>query len=121
VDGQRKAELLGHSAFVVLPSRSETFGLAALEGMAYGKPVLHFDLPALEWVRGDVCIPSFDAAALGRSMRELRCDEPRRKRLGRVGREAAEQFRPELMENRYLALARECLEPPAVPHRDDAG
>jgi hypothetical protein len=45
VDGQRKAELLRHSAFVVLPSRSETFGLAAVDGMAHGKPCLHFDPP----------------------------------------------------------------------------
>jgi glycosyltransferase involved in cell wall biosynthesis len=113
VDGRRKAELLEHSAFVVLPSRGETFGLAALEGMAYGKPVLHFDLPALKWVRGNVCLPSFDAAALGRSIQELAGDEHRRRDLGRVARTAAEQFRPERMERQYLALARQHLDPPA--------
>jgi glycosyltransferase involved in cell wall biosynthesis len=115
VAGQRKAELLSRSAFMVLPSRSETFGLAALESMAYGKPVLHFDLPGLDWVRGDRRVPCFDAAALGRSLRELAGDEQRRRDLGRVARAAAEQFRPELMEQRYLALARQYLEPPAVP------
>jgi glycosyltransferase involved in cell wall biosynthesis len=119
VDGQRKAELLRRSVFVVLPSRSETFGLAALEGMAYGKPVLHFDLPGLEWVHGNGRIPSFDAAALGRSMRELADDERRRRDLGRAARAAAEQFRPELMEQKYLALARQHLEPPAILHRNE--
>jgi glycosyltransferase involved in cell wall biosynthesis len=115
VDGQRKAELLGHSAFVVLPSRSETFGLAALEGMAYGKPVLHFDLPGLAWVHGGVCIPAFDTTAMSRAIRELSGDERSRRELGRVARAAAEQFRPELMEQQYLALVRQHLEPPAVP------
>ena len=47
VTGQHKQDLLERSAFVVLPSRHETFGLAALEGMSYGKPVVHFDLPDL--------------------------------------------------------------------------
>jgi glycosyltransferase involved in cell wall biosynthesis len=115
VDGQRKAELLRHSALVVLPSRSETFGLAALEGMANGKPVLHFDLPELEWIQGNVCVPSFDVAAMSRSIRELTGDEPRRRELGRIARAAAEQFRPELMERQYLTLARQHLEPPAAP------
>jgi glycosyltransferase involved in cell wall biosynthesis len=115
VDGQHKAELLRHSAFVVLPSRSEAFGLAALEGMAYGKPVLHFNLPGLEWVRGNVCIPSFDVTAMSRSIRELTSDVHRRRELGRAAREAAEHFRPEVMEQHYLALARHHLEPPAVP------
>jgi glycosyltransferase involved in cell wall biosynthesis len=120
VDGQRKTELLRHSAFVVVPSRSETFGLVALEGMAHGKPVLHFDLPALEWVRGNVRIPCFDVTALSRSIRELTSDEHRRRELGRAARAAAEQFRPELMEQQYLVLARQHLERPTVPHPDDA-
>ena len=119
VDGQHKADLIRRSAFVVLPSRSETFGLAALEGMAYGKPVLHFDLPALRWVRGDVCVLSFDTAALSRSIRELADDERRRRDLGRVARAAAWQFRPEGMEQQYLTLARQHLEPPATARRGD--
>jgi hypothetical protein len=83
--------------------------------MAYGKPVLHFNLPGLEWVRGNVCIPSFDVTAMSRSIRELTSDEHRRRELGRTAREAAEHFRPGVMEQQYLALARHHLEPPAVP------
>jgi glycosyltransferase involved in cell wall biosynthesis len=120
VAGQRKAGLLRHSAFVVLPSRSETFGLAALEGMAYGKPVLHFDLPGLKWVHGNVCVPCFDVTAMSRAIRELAGDERRRRELGRVARAAAEQFRPELMEQQYLALTRQHLEPPAAARRANA-
>ena len=64
VTGQQKQELLERSAFVMLPSRHEAFGLAALEGMSYGKPVVHFDLPALRWMDGDVRVPPFDVGAL---------------------------------------------------------
>lgn len=58
-DEELKRRLLRDSAFLVMPSRHESFGLVALEGMAYGKPVLHFDLPALRWMRGggDVAVP----------------------------------------------------------------
>jgi hypothetical protein len=83
--------------------------------MAYGKPVLHFDLPGLAWVHGNVCIPAFDTTAMSRAIRELTGDERSRRELGRVARATAEQFRPELMEQQYLALARQHLEPPAVP------
>ena len=70
VSGRRKQDLLARSAFVALPSRHEAFGLAALEGMSYGKPVLHFDLPALRWMDGDVRVPPFDVGALaGRDAR----------------------------------------------------
>lgn len=113
VGGQRKAELLERCAFVVLPSRFEAFGLTALEGMAYGKPVLHFDLPALAWVRGNVRVPSFDTAALSRSLRELAGDEQRRRDLGEAGRAAAERYRPDRMERQYLALAGQYLGPQA--------
>ena len=69
VTGQHKQQLLEDSAFVVLPSRYESFGLAALEGMAYGKPVVHFDLPSLRWMDGDVRVPPFDVSALAAEMR----------------------------------------------------
>ena len=56
---------------MVMPSRFETFGLAALEGMSFGKPVVHFDLPALRWMDGDVRVPPFDVFGLAGGMRDL--------------------------------------------------
>jgi glycosyltransferase involved in cell wall biosynthesis len=92
-----------------MPSRRETFGLAALEGMAHGKPVLHFDLPALRWMTGDVRVPPFDQQALACRMRELSDDEAGRRELGRQAYVTAERQAVDDMTDRHLALARELL------------
>ncbi|MEU6932450.1 glycosyltransferase [Streptomyces sp. 2RAF24] len=118
-DEEHKRRLLRDSAFVVLPSRHETFGLVALEGMSYGKPVLHFDLPALRWMRGggDVAVPPFDTAAYGARMRALATDPALRRRLGRQAGLAAQHYTWDEMTGRYLALVRRLVEVPAVRRR----
>ncbi|MDV9188802.1 glycosyltransferase [Streptomyces sp. SR27] len=116
---ERKRQLLRDSAFLVMPSRHETFGLVALEGMSYGKPVLHFDLPALRWMRdgGDVAVPPFDVAALAERMGELATDAGLRRRLGRRSGLAARHYTWDEMTGRYLALAHRLLDTPAGPRR----
>ncbi|MFB6526466.1 glycosyltransferase [Streptomyces sp. NPDC056399] len=118
-EGDRKRQLLRDCAFLVVPSRHETFGLVALEGMAYGKPVLHFDLPALRWMRdgGDVTVPPFDVAAFGRRMNELATDAALRRRLGRRSGIAAQHYTWDEMTGRYLALAHRLLDTPAPARR----
>lgn len=109
VTGDEKQRLLRGSAFVVLPSRSEAFGLAALEGMSYGKPVVHFDLPTLRWMEGDVCVRPFDTAELARAMRRLASRESARRDLGRTAHAAASRFGEKQMAARYVTLAHELL------------
>jgi glycosyltransferase involved in cell wall biosynthesis len=113
VTGERKDALLRRSAVLVMPSRSEAFGIAALEGMAYGKPVVHFDLPTLNWMSGDVAVPPFDTSALAAALRDLGQDPERRARLGRTARAAAREFGRDVMAERYRTLARQILGPPA--------
>ncbi|MGW6566761.1 glycosyltransferase [Streptomyces sp. NPDC054975] len=107
-----KRDLLRNCAFLVMPSRHETFGLVALEGMSYGKPILHFDLPALRWMRGggDVAVPPFDVAALGDQMRMLASDERARRALGRQAGSAAQRYTWDEMTGRYLALTRRLVD-----------
>ncbi|MFB6841919.1 glycosyltransferase family 4 protein [Streptomyces sp. NPDC056361] len=118
-DEERRRRLLRDCAFLVLPSRHETFGLVALEGMAYGKPVLHFDLPALRWLRdgGGVAVAPFDVAAFGERMAELAGDAALRGRLGRRSALAERHYTWDETTGRYLALAHRLLDTPAFPRR----
>ncbi|WP_395359083.1 glycosyltransferase family 4 protein [Streptomyces sp. YH02] len=118
-DEEHRRQLLRDSAFLVMPSRHETFGLAALEGMSYGKPVLHFDLPALRWMRdgGDVAVPPFDVAAFAARMNELATDPELRRRLGRRSGLAAQHYTWDEMTGGYLTLAHRLLDTPASARR----
>jgi glycosyltransferase involved in cell wall biosynthesis len=113
VDGQRKEDLLRCSSFMVMPSRHEGFGIAALEGMSHGKPVVHFDLPALRWMDGDIRVAPFDVGAMAAEMRDLAGSEEARRKLGSTALAAAQEFGPEQMAERYVALVHEMLGPPA--------
>jgi glycosyltransferase involved in cell wall biosynthesis len=110
VRGQEKHDLLARSAFVMMPSRFETFGLSALEGMSYGKPVVHFDLPTLNWTGGSVRIPAFDVDVLAAEMRNLAENSDARRKLGYAAHEAALRYGDDETSNRYLALVRQLLE-----------
>jgi glycosyltransferase involved in cell wall biosynthesis len=114
VTGAEKRELLARSAFMVLPSRIESFGIAALESMAFGKPVLHFDLPWLRWMHGggNVAVPAFDVDELGRQMETLAADANLRRRLGGEAHLAAQRFSWENTTDRYLSIARDLLGEP---------
>ena len=112
VTGDRKDALLRRSAVVAMPSRAEAFGIVALEGMAYGKPVVHFDLPTLDWISGDVPVRPFDISALAAALGELAADPARRARLGRAARAAAREFGRDVMAERYRTLSRQLLGPP---------
>ncbi|HXV93432.1 MAG TPA: glycosyltransferase family 4 protein, partial [Pseudonocardia sp.] len=111
VDGRRKRELLRRCAFMVVPSRYETFCLSALEAMAYGKPVVYFDLPQLAWIGpgAGVAVRPFDVAELGAAISRLAGDGSLRARLGRRARERSADYDSESAGARYRALVAELL------------
>ena len=74
VEGAAKKNLFQKARIVVVPSRYETFGLAALEGMAASKPVVCFDIEHLNEVAAApwaISIPVFDTAAFGQAVADL--------------------------------------------------
>ncbi len=112
VTGEDKQDLLSRCAFLVMPSRTEAFGIAALEAMARGKPVLHFALPTLDWIKGGISVGRHDVSALAQAIGDLAGDAGLRAKLGCEARAAAESFSIDRSAERYLDLVRELLGSP---------
>ncbi len=92
---REKARLLSRCKFVCVPSRHETFCIAAAEALACQKPVMSFDIPALNEVAVDGCAlraPAFDVEAFAAAMAGLLGNVALRHEMGLRGREWARQF-----------------------------
>jgi glycosyltransferase involved in cell wall biosynthesis/LmbE family N-acetylglucosaminyl deacetylase len=89
-------DLYKRSTIAVLPSHYETFGLAALEPMAFGAPVIATNSSALpEVVVGDVngkLVPAGDETALAAAMTELLGNSDLRAAMGKAGIQHAAKF-----------------------------
>lgn len=108
--------LLGAADVFCLPSRAEGLGVAALEAMAAGRPVLATRVGGLadaivDGRTGRLVEPD-DPAALAAVLARWIADPLERERLGRAGPErVAERFLPEQMVRAYRKLYARILEP----------
>ncbi|HLJ67470.1 MAG TPA: glycosyltransferase [Chloroflexota bacterium] len=90
------AEIVAGIDVLVMPVlRPESFGLAAAEAMAAGKPVIASNLPALdELVANDetgILVPPGDVPALAGAIRRLAADRALRESFGQAGRKRIEE------------------------------
>jgi glycosyltransferase involved in cell wall biosynthesis len=80
----------------IMPSRAEAWGLAALEAMAFGVPVIASDVGGLAEIvssrEGGRLIPPGDARALADAIKEAESDRERLRSAGLAGRERARKF-----------------------------
>jgi glycosyltransferase involved in cell wall biosynthesis len=109
------ADVYRQAALCVLPSYYETFGVAALEAMAFGVPAIGTSGGALsevidEGVTGRL-VPPGDPPALGRAILALLEDQPLRTRMGQAARQRAESyFNVERILDLNLAIYRSVME-----------
>ena len=96
--------------------RAEAYGVAMLEAMVMGKPIVATDIPGsgVPWVnqqgRTGLNVPVGDAAALADALRGLLADPDLRQRFGAAARQRYEdEFRAELMSRRSIDLYRRVL------------
>ena len=103
------AVVLGRAAALLVPSRSEGFGLPLLEAMAAGVPVISSDAPALVEVGGGAqrVTPVGDARALAEAIRELVGDERLTSELVAAGRRRAAEFSWETAARQLVAVYRD--------------
>ncbi len=86
------SRLLPHASVVVVPSREEPFGLAAIEAMACEVPVVAFAVGGLaEVISGGagIPVPPGDCAAMAAAMSGLLSDEGARREQASSGRSIA--------------------------------
>jgi len=91
VRGVDKRSLLSQASFFVLPSASENYGIAAVEAMHAGLPVIVTDGCGLaDFVRRNTAgiVTDGSVASLRSALATLLADEDRRRASGEAGREA---------------------------------
>ncbi len=88
-------QLYARAAVVVCPSRREGFGVACLEAMAHGRPVVATAVGGLRDLVVDgetgVVVPPRDPGALRSALERLLADPELRRRLGAAGRQRARE------------------------------
>jgi len=106
--------ILAQADLFLLPSDQESFGLAALEALASGVPVVASQVGGLPEVVRDGAtgrlVPPRDPRALAAAVLELLSDAPRRAAMAREARaDAIARFRPGPVVERVEAIYREIL------------
>jgi glycosyltransferase involved in cell wall biosynthesis len=90
------AKLQANALCAVLASRDEPFGIAAVESMALGTPVIATDVGGLRTIvtheESGLVVPVDDEAALAAALTRLTRDVELRQRLGRAAAERAESL-----------------------------
>lgn len=104
-------KLLSESDVFLLPSEFEGFGLAAVEAMAAGVPVVATNIAPFREVLGTdgtcaVLVERGDVDAIADAMRGLLCDDARRHAMGRAAKDRARDFGLPAMRRAYLEAYR---------------
>lgn len=105
-------QLLKLADAYVHSSHWEGFGIAAVEAMAAGVPVIATDVPGLSQVVGSagLLFPPGDAECLAKHIRSLLASESLRQQLAEAGRERARNFSIERSVEAYINLYESVLE-----------
>jgi glycosyltransferase involved in cell wall biosynthesis len=109
------ARLLNECTLFVLPSRSESLGIAVVEALACGKPVVATAVGGIPEIVEDgtsgILVEPEDARGLAAAIRRLLGNPALRARLGRAGRLRVQNaFRWQRMAERYVRAYEELLD-----------
>jgi D-inositol-3-phosphate glycosyltransferase len=110
------AELYAAADVCIVPSRSESFGLVALEAQSCGVPVVASAVDGLTHIVGDggLLVAGHDPADYARAVAGLLVDPMRRRRMGTDGAATAAGFSWELTAARHVDAYAGLLSPDGV-------
>ena len=96
----KMADVYAHS------SHSEGFGIAALEAMAAGVPVVASDLPGLAEVVGQagILVPPRDSEAMANALKQVLGSAELRQKLSSAGRQRAQEFSIQKTTQQFIEL-----------------
>lgn len=94
VEGEKKDVLFRNASAIIVPSRFETFSMVVLEAMAYGRPMVGFDIKGLKWVPEDCIlrVKPFDSEKLGSAIGQVLKDKKMRDSLSMAARKQANKY-----------------------------
>jgi len=94
VSEEEKNELMATCKFFVMPSIFESYGMAAVELMSHGRPLVCTDVNGLPDTVGDggLVVKPRDSAGLACAMNRLLSDKSERQQLGKNARKKAEGY-----------------------------
>ena len=94
VSDEEKADLIDSCRMFVMPSLFESFGLAALEVMSHGKPLIYSEVNGLPETVGDggIGVPPRDPTAISDAINRMLSDDALRKEKGAAARRQAETY-----------------------------
>lgn len=103
VEGREKEALLQDAAFVLMPSRYESFGIVILESFARNNPVIISDLKDLNWVPDKHCIriEPENVHELAQQMEKLATDKQLLHQMKRNIHAFTKQFDWDMIAKRY--------------------
>ncbi|HEY7400778.1 MAG TPA: D-inositol-3-phosphate glycosyltransferase [Actinomycetota bacterium] len=115
----RLADFYAAADVVLVPSRSESFGLVALEAQACGRPVVASAVGGLRFVvddgRSGFLVDGHDPADHADRLLEVLRDPDRARRMGEEGARLALRFTWDATAAELLSVYRELLDPTAPP------
>ena len=124
-DPQLMADAYNATDLFLMPSLAESFGMMAMEAMAFGKPTISFADTAIAEVtqapEGGVAVPYRDAAALAEAAKRLVENDGERLTLGAQARVIAEKrYSFAVHAEKVLALYRDILGAGEDKQKEDA-
>jgi phosphatidylinositol alpha-mannosyltransferase len=104
-------KLFNQSVLVVIPSRIESFSLAALEALASGRAVVSFDIHGLKWLprQASVKAQAFDYRQLSDIIENLAKNQQQREQMGVKAHEFSRKYAWQNIAHKYYTYLNSLL------------